>query len=235
MNIQTKLPFYIFTVIFLSITTGFSQQDDDIQASFFAISGGLNASKYNSSERLFDDSKIGTGYNLALSHYLTPDFAYDTFFFRTSLSFISEKSEAGKTILYQNIPVISKADDKFIGIHLFGGYRFDPESKLDAYLGGGLFFQTRINDPDKALIFVTDTGEEFPIYTEDPSAPLQFQNEAPGSVLGIELESGSFFEIANNIATVGIGLRYGFFLSKNSESLSLDKTTFYFNFWYQLY
>jgi hypothetical protein len=236
-NIQNPL-IYLIVIFFLSYNSVYSQTEEDYlndQGSFLSLSGGINSTQYNSSDRLFNDSKAGIGYNFALSHYLIPDFAFDTFFFRTKLSFSSESSKSQETTLYQNTPVFTVADDKFLGLHLFAAYRFDPQAKLDAYIGGGIFGQTRVNDPDEALIFVTEDGEQFPVFSNDPSAPRSFQSKAPSTVLGVDLETGAFFTLANNIASVELGLRYGFFVSSNSESLSLDKTSLFLNLGYQLF
>jgi len=217
-------------------THGQESDDDEALIGFFTVTGGVHSTQVNSTGELFDGDKSGIGYELGVYYYLTNEIEYDTFFFRVGLDYSQEKGESGNTILYQNIPVISKGNFKFLGLRLLGAYRFDPMSKINAYLGGGIFIQTRLNSTDDAFIFVTEDNEEFPVFTPDnSSAPIRYQGSGPDKIiLGFTAEMGSFVHVGGRWLTIGLGINYGFF-SKIFGAQKISKSNLYLKIGYELF
>ena len=232
-----KIKLLSVITMLLSILS-FAQEEnlDELKTNFVSVGIGVNTTQINSSEGAFNDPSFDIGYDLGLHLHLFPDeYTFSNYFTRISVEFTAEKSAAQKPDLHRNRLVLSEGDLKLLGLQIFGAYRFNPKAKFNTYLGGGFFFQTTINNSDEAFTFVDEDGEVFPIYGSDSSTPAIFRVGAPTSVLGISAEFGGFFLAGSKRANVGLGLRYGFFLSRNSEALSLDKTSFYLKGAYELF
>ena len=230
----------LFTfLVGLSSITSFAQDEvrgDEDASGFFTVNGTMLSTQYNSTGELFDGNNPQLGYGVGVSYYLTNEVNYDSFFVRFSVEYSQEKAEADNTINYQNIPVISKGDFPFLGTGIFGAYRFDPESKINAYLGGGLFTQFRLNSIDDALRFVTLDGEEFPVYQPDNiDAPMRYRRNGPKSVIvGFTAETGSFIWLGKHWLTMGLGINYGFF-PKISSFEKIGKSNLYLKLGYELF
>lgn len=230
---------FVTFLLILNTSNAIGQDEvrgDEDASGFFTVNGTLLSSQYNSTGELFDGNNPQLGYEIGVSYYLTNEVNYDTFFVRFSLEYSQEKAEAGNTINYQNIPVISKGDFPYLGTGIFGAYRFDPESNINAYLGGGLFTQFRLNNLDEAMRFVTPDGEEFPVYQPDNiDAPMRYRRDGPKSVIiGFTAETGSFIWLGKNWLTVGLGINYGFF-PKISSYEKIGKSNLYLKLGYELF
>jgi hypothetical protein len=226
-------------LILLSGWNGFSQEEvrgDEDASGFFTVNGTLMSNQYNSTGEIFEDAKPQFAYEFGVAYYLTNEINYDMFFVRFSLDYAKEKTEAGTPINYQNIEVISKGDFSLLGLSMFGAYRFDPQSKINAYLGGGIFAQVRLNSDDDAFRFVTSTGEEFPIFVpDDVNAPIRYRRTGPDRIiLGFIAETGSFIWLGKRWLTVGLGINYGFF-PRVSASQSIGKSNLYLKLGYEIF
>lgn len=235
---SSKLPLLVLFVLSLSFNSVNSQnydRGDEEAVGFFVAQGGLLSTQFNSNGELYAGSNRTLGYQIGIAYYLTNEINYDEFFVRFALDYSQETAEAGEFISYQNIPVISKGDFPFLGLSIFGAYRFDPKSAINGYIGGGIFIQQRLNSVDDSFIFETADGEQFPIFQPDNfDAPLRFRRDGPtGTILGFNAEFGSFVWVGKRWLTIGLGIDYGFF-PKISAKQKLSKSNLYLKLGYEI-
>ena len=219
--------------------TLFAQDDErgEIDAvGFFTVNGTLLSTQFYSTDELFTEADASVGYELGISYYLVNDVNYDQFFARFSLDFSRETTEAGVPINYGSTPVISKGNFSFLGLSIFGAYRFSPQNRFNPYLGGGIFSQVRVNSTDDAFRFVTEDGEEFPVFTtSDPNAPIKYRRKGPGAInFGLIAETGAFIWTGKKWITVGLGLNYAFF-PRIAAAQKIGKMNLYAKIGYELF
>ncbi|MGJ8667044.1 MAG: hypothetical protein ACSHW7_11790 [Patiriisocius sp.] len=231
-----KLNFTTILLIFFTLC-GYPQEyeEDTDSKSFFSLHAGLNGTRVISEDDTFSNSKREIGYLIGIQYNIFPDYEYSNAYFRIGLEYSSEKSESGDPFIIQNEQVLVSSEFNLLELHFLGGYRFNTDKAVDVYMGGGIFGQYAINNPDEQYLVTKENGETYPLFdNDDNDLPFRYSIDAPRANLGIILELGSFFDIGSKLASASIGYKHAFILG-TSGNLSFDKNNFYLKLGYEVF
>ncbi len=172
--------------------------------------------------------------NLGINYTLFPDYEWQSYFLRVGIEYNREQTEDNVPIKIANDNVTVKGEFNYINLNLFAAYKFDRESNIDAYPGGGGHFQYLFNS-NESFLFVREDGSTFQVFNSGlPNIPFRYRTDSPLFSVGLIIETGAYFSLGGKFAHLSFGFITSKFLKDNTANFNITKSTWYAKLAYQI-